>query len=69
MYVSHIAFVIKWLSQSGHSQSESSQNGLQPSNGIPGLLSEHIFLWQSGLKDISLQSPVPESKKGSQFIK
>ena len=30
MYVSHIAFFIKWLSQSAHSQSESSQNGLQP---------------------------------------
>ena len=30
MYVSHIAFLIIWLSQSGHSQSESSQNGLQP---------------------------------------
>ena len=32
MYVSHIAFFIKWLSQSGHSQSELSQNGLQPPN-------------------------------------
>ena len=31
MYVSHIAFIIKWLSQSAHSQNESSQNGLQPS--------------------------------------
>ena len=30
MYVSHIAFFIKWLSQSAHSQNESSQNGLQP---------------------------------------
>ena len=30
IYVSHIAFLIKWLSQSQHSQSKLSQNGLQP---------------------------------------
>ena len=33
MYVSHIAFFIKWLSQSAHSQNELSQNGLQPIGG------------------------------------
>ena len=30
MLVSHVAFLIKWSSQSAHSQSGSSQSGLQP---------------------------------------
>ena len=46
MYVSHIAFLIKWLSQSAHSQRESSQNGLQPNLVIISSLDSK---WQ-GLK-------------------
>ena len=43
MYVSLIDFFIKWLSQSGHSQSELSQNGLQPLNYVIKIKSQATF--------------------------